>query len=75
MNWTLMEKLSFRITAFQLQNLEASSSVYFMIDPKFLFFIFLTNIWYRIAVKEYLKSILEDSNPKIYFTSNNNVWF
>lgn len=33
-----MDKFSFRIIAFQLQNLEASSSVYFMIDPKFFFF-------------------------------------
>lgn len=72
MNWTQMEKFHFRIIASQLQNLEASSSVYFMIDPKFPFFIFLTNIWYRIAMKEYLKSILEYSNPKIHFTSNNN---
>lgn len=37
MNWTQVDKFSFKIIALQLPNLEAFSSVYFMIDPKFSF--------------------------------------
>lgn len=71
-----MDEFSFRITAFQLQNLEASSSVYFMIDPKFLFFLYIS-LTYDIGLlwKNIQKSILDDSKPKIHFASNNNIWF
>lgn len=34
-----------------------------------MFSMLLINISYNIAMKEYLKSIVEDSNPKIYYTS------
>lgn len=37
-----MEMFSFTIIAVQLQNLEEFSSVYFMTEPKFIFFVFLT---------------------------------